>query len=119
MKQNDALHGDVTTHWRDNPDFRARAAAPGGASVRERLAAGGADGDDMASAALDRCHRLHPSAARFQKYYLAFQHYVSTATSPTARLELLGLFLVSYQTLAPLCQRFAHLCLRVSLRHWK
>ncbi len=24
VKQNDALHGDVTTHWRENPDFRER-----------------------------------------------------------------------------------------------
>jgi len=40
----DRLAGATAVAW---------AAAPGGASVRERLAAGGADGDDMASAALD------------------------------------------------------------------
>ena len=29
VKQNDALHGDVTTHWRENPDFRERVGGPG------------------------------------------------------------------------------------------
>ena len=48
----DRLAGATAVAW---------AAAPGGASVRERLAAGGADGDDMASAALDRCHRYTPA----------------------------------------------------------
>ena len=74
----------------------AWAAAPGGASVRERFAAG----DDMASRrrrarrrVSARCpnevasgraryesQRLHTSAARFQKYYLAVCH-----SSPTLR----------------------------------
>ncbi len=49
----------------------AWAAAPGGASVRERFAAGGADGDDMAL-----CGSKSTS--------LAFHPYVSTAASPKA-----------------------------------
>ena len=85
----------------------AWAAAPGGASVRERFAAGDEDIRVAGVRVAARCpnevasgrarydtQRLDTSAARFQKYYLAVCHYVSTATSQMSRP--LGLFLVSY-----------------------